>query len=99
MAFPGYSGIRKDRPSDYGVQAEGVATLIRSNAGIKYTKFDEDATPNDRGTDVLLVKIVWHGHTFLFTNIYNPPFPNSPIGRPAFTADYTLTACLNRVPV
>ena len=97
VSFPSYTVLRKDRPEDYGVVAGGVATLIRKDAGIKYEKIDADIAPNDRCTDVLVVKIVWYGHTFILTNIYNPPYSSRPNGRPAFTAD-TLTACLNRGP-
>ena len=48
MSFPGYAVLRKDRPEDYGVEAGGVATLIRKDAGIKYDKIDADIAPNDR---------------------------------------------------
>ena len=47
MSFPGYVVLRQDRPADYGVKAGGVATLIRSGAGIKYEKIDADIAPND----------------------------------------------------
>jgi len=40
VSFPGYVVLRQDRPADYGVKAGGVATLIRSGAGIKYEKID-----------------------------------------------------------
>ena len=98
VSFPGYAVIRKDRPPDYGAQAGGVATLVCKDAGIKYDKIDEDITPNDRCTDVLLVKIVWRGHTFILTNIYSPPHSSRPTKLPGFTADYTLAACLNLCP-
>ena len=97
VSFPGYVVLRQDRPADYAVKAGRVATLIRSGAGIKYEKIDADIAPNDRCTDVLVVKIVWYKHTFILTNIYSPPHSSRPYGRPAFTAD-TLTACLNRGP-
>ena len=97
VAFPGYVVLRKDRPEDYGRVAGGVATLIRKDAGIKYDKIDEEIAPMDRCSDVLVVKIAWYGHTFILSNIYNPPFSTRPTGRPAFSAN-TLTACLHRGP-
>ena len=48
VSFPGYAVLRKDRPpEDYGVEAGGVATRIRKDAGIKYDKIDADIAPND----------------------------------------------------
>ena len=90
VSFPRYEVLRKDRPEDYGAKAGGVATLIRKGAGIKYDKIDEIA-PNDRCSDVLLVEIVWYGHTLILSNIYSPPFSARPTGGPAFTAEHKLT--------
>ena len=98
VSFPGYAVLRKDRPADYGIEAVGVAILIRKYAGIKYDKIDEEIAPNDRCSDVLVVKIVWYGHTFILTNIYSPAHSTRPTGRPALSADHTLTACLHRGP-
>ena len=58
VSFPGYVVLRKERPEDYGAEAGGVSTLIRSGAGIKYKKIDADIAPNDRCSDVLVVKII-----------------------------------------
>ena len=98
VSFPGYAILRKDRPEDYDVKAVGVATLICTGAGIKFDKIEEKIAPNDRCSDALLVKIIWHGHTFILTNIYRPPFSARPTGRPGFTAEHSLTACLHRGP-
>ena len=95
VSFPGYEVLRKDRPADYGAE---VATVILKDAGIKYDKIDEDIASNNRCSDVLVVKIVWYGHTFIPSNIYSPLLSTCPTGRPAFSADHTLTACLHRGP-
>ena len=96
VSFPGYAVLRKDRPADYGTQAGGVATLIRKDAGIKYEKIDEEIAPNDKCSNVLVVKIFWYGHTFILSNIYSPTFSTRPTGRAGLAADHTLTDCLRR---
>ena len=99
VSFPEYAVLRRDRPEDYCAKAGGVATLIRKGAGIKYDKIEEEIAPNDGCFDVLLVKIVWYGHTFILSNIYSPPVSARPTGRSGFTAEHTLTACLHRVRI
>ena len=94
VVFPGYAVLGKDRPEDYARAAGGVATLIRTGAGIKYDKIEEDIAPLDKCSDVLVVKITWNSHTFILSNIYSPPYSSRPTGRAAFTTS-TLTYCLS----
>ena len=97
VSFPGYAVLRKDRPEDYGRAAGGVATLIRTGAGIGYDQIMEEIAPMDECSDVLVVRVTWYHHSFILSNIYNPPYSTRPTGRPGFTAN-TLTACLNKGP-